>query len=431
MNDGRTRKMTAPGEPAARPNERPRTQVLPEAAHAQPAKQTQLEPGLAREGAAAARARESAPAPEGQARDGGPALARDGSPEGQAREGAAVQAREGVPAAQAREGVPAAQTRDGAPEGRAPGLAPPRGDASRDATRPYPLPTARLRVQKTYKLFVGGQFVRSESGRYTALADEGGETMGATENVPRASRKDARDAVRAALAAQPGWAGRTAFNRAQIVYRLAEVVESRMGELTWELARASGTSPEFARREVGLAIDHVVSAAGWCDKFQSLLGAENPAAGPFLNVSFAEPMGVVAVVAPALPSLLGLVDALLPPLVAGNASVVLVSERDPRTALTFGECLATSDLPGGVVNLLSGQVAEVAPHLAKHQEVNALSLWTDDDDLARSLEEAAAGSVKRVRRFLPRPAVLESPPPGLFDIEAFCETKTVWHPAGR
>ncbi|HEU4536807.1 MAG TPA: aldehyde dehydrogenase family protein [Polyangiaceae bacterium] len=296
--------------------------------------------------------------------------------------------------------------------------------AARHSTPPAP----RLRVQKTYKLFVGGQFIRSESGRYTALADQGGESPGATENVPRASRKDARDAVRVALGAQPGWAARTAFNRAQIVYRLAEVMEGRMGELTWELARASASPPDVARREVALAIDHVVSAAGWCDKFQPLLGAENPAAGPFLNVSFAEPMGVVAVVAPPFPSLLGLVDALLPPLVAGNASVVLVSERDPRTALTFGECLATSDLPGGVVNLLAGDVAEVAPHLAKHQDVHAFSLWTEDDDLARALEEAAAGSVKRVRRYLPRPADAARPL-GLFDVEAFCETKTVWHPA--
>ena len=316
----------------------------------------------------------------------------------------------------------------GGPEGAAV-RHPQRSDANPGATRPYPAPTARLRVQKTYKLFVGGQFVRSESGRYTALADEGGEAAGATENIPRASRKDARDAVRVALGAQPGWAARTAFNRAQIVYRLAEVMEGRTGELTWELARATGVSPEIARREVGLAIDHVVSAAGWCDKFQTLLGGENPAAGPFLNVSFAEPMGVVAVVAPPLPSLLGLVDAIVAPLVAGNASVVLVSERDPRTALTFGECLATCDLPGGVVNLLSAPVAEVAPHLAKHQEVDALSLWTDDDALARPLEEAAAGSVKRVRRFLPRLAEVAAPA-SLFDIEAFCETKTVWHPAG-
>jgi Aldehyde dehydrogenase family len=297
------------------------------------------------------------------------------------------------------------------------------------AARPLPPSASRLRVQKTYKLFVGGQFIRSESGRYTALADQGGEAPGATENVPRASRKDARDAVRVALGAQPGWAARTAYNRAQIIYRLAEIMEGRMGELTWELARASACPPDVARREVALAIDHVVSAAGWCDKFPSLLGAENPAAGPFLNVSFAEPMGVVAIVAPPLPSLLGLVDAFLPPLVAGNASVVLVSERDPRTALTFGECLATSDLPAGVINLLAGDVAEVAPHLAKHQDVQAFSLCTDDDELARSLEEAAAGSVKRVRRSVPRPAA-EARPLGLFDVEAFCETKTVWHPAG-
>jgi Aldehyde dehydrogenase family len=401
-DNGKTRELPAHLEARAsapeRP-ERPRTEIMPDPHHPAPRRgDTQLEAGFAREGSAPPgspaerHAPPSAPAEHaaGPARD---ALAREGSSD-------------------------------------RPATAPLRGDAPRDLTRPYPLPTARLRVQKTYKLFVGGQFIRSESGRYTALADEGGEAQGSSENVPRASRKDARDAVRIALGAQPGWASRTAFNRAQIVYRLAEVMEGRMGELTWELARASGTSPELARREVGLAIDHVVSAAGWCDKFQSMLGAENPAAGPFLNISFVEPMGVVAVVAPALPSLVGLVDAILPPLVAGNASVVLVSERDPRTALTFGECLATSDLPAGVVNLLAGQVSEVASHLAKHQEVNALSLWTDDDALARSLEEVASGSVKRVRRFVPRPAFFDAPTMGLFDIEAFCETKTVWHPAG-
>jgi aldehyde dehydrogenase family protein len=362
--------------------------------------------------------------PDARAEGPTPESARHAHPEGPPESG-----RHAPPSAPKRGGTQILETpfaRGDAPpsEGGA-HRAPQRGDV----TRPHPAPTARLRVQKTYKLFVGGQFVRSESGRYTPLTDEGGEATGSTENVPRASRKDARDAVRTALAAQPGWAARTAFNRAQIVYRLAEVMEGRMGELTWELARASGVSPDLARREVGLAVDHVVAAAGWCDKFQSLLGGENPAAGPFLNVSFAEPMGVVAVVAPALPSLLGLVDAILAPLVAGNASVVLVSERDPRTALTFGECLATSDLPAGVVNLLSGSVAEVAPHLAKHQDVHALSFWTDDDALARSLEEAAAGSVKRVRRHLPRP-ITEPASLGLFDIEAFCETKTVWHPAG-
>ncbi len=392
---------------------------------------------------AAPDARGSAPAPDARGSALAPDPARSGAhPSASGREGAPPATppearRESAPpdaappAREPRRGdtqLEPGLAREGAPVERAPGTVPFRADPARDAaTRPYPLPTARLRVQKTYKLFVGGQFIRSESGRYTALADLGGEAPGATENIPRASRKDARDAVRVALGAQPGWAARTAFNRAQIVYRLAEVMEGRMGELTWELARASNVPPDVARREVAVAIDRVVSAAGWCDKFQSLLGGENPAAGPFLNISFAEPMGVVAVVAPPLPSLLGLVDAILPPLVAGNACVVLVSERDPRTALTFGECLATSDLPGGVVNLLSAAPSEVAPHLAKHQDVHAFSLWTDDDALARTLEEAAAGSVKRVRRYLPRP---DGSPLGLFDIEAFCETKTVWHPAG-
>lgn len=289
----------------------------------------------------------------------------------------------------------------------------------------------RLRVQKTYKMYVGGQFIRSESGRYTPVRDVAGDSEGGVENVARASRKDARDAVRTAHAAWTSWSGKTAYNRGQIVYRLAEVMEGRAGELADEIRRSLGVSAEAAASEVEQAIDRVVAFAGWADKFQSLLCSSNPVAGPHFNFTVPESMGVVAVVAPRRPSLLGLVSAVLPVVVAGNACLVLASEDDPRTAITWTECLATSDWPAGVINVLTGPVAEVAPHLARHQEVAALALWTDDDALARSLEDLAAGTVKRTRRHAPasldfRDARLES----LATIERFLELKTVWHPAG-
>jgi|GEM_PF-85916 len=289
----------------------------------------------------------------------------------------------------------------------------------------------RLRVQKTYKMFVGGQFVRSESGRYFQVSDVAGPGQGGVENIARASRKDGRDAVKIAHGAWAGWAGKTAYNRGQILYRLAEVMEARSQELADELYRSLALSPEQARAEVEDSIDRVVSFAGWSDKFSSLLCSSNPVAGPHFNFTVPEPMGVVAVVAPRRPSLLGLVSAVLPIVVSGNTCVVLVSEDDPRTAITWSECLATSDLPGGVINLLTGQASEVAPHLAKHQEVAALDLWTDDDSLARSLEEFGVATVKRTRRHVPGSTDFSSPAlSGLLAIERFIEQKTVWHPAG-
>jgi acyl-CoA reductase-like NAD-dependent aldehyde dehydrogenase len=288
---------------------------------------------------------------------------------------------------------------------------------------------ARLRVQKAHKMYVGGQFIRSESGRYTQVSDVAGEGEGQVENVARASRKDGRDAVRTAHAAWAGWAGKTAYNRGQIVYRLAEVMEARSRELTDELHRSVGLDLGAARSEVEQAIDRVVSFAGWSDKFQSLLASSNPVAGPHFNFTVPESMGVVAIVAPRRPSLLGLVSAVLPVVVAGNSCVVLASEDDPRTAVSWCECVATSDWPAGVINVLTGPAAEVAPHLARHQEVAALDLWTDDDALARSLEDLAAGTVKRTRR---RSAVdfTDARLEGLGAIERFLELKTVWHPAG-
>jgi len=283
-------------------------------------------------------------------------------------------------------------------------------------------PVARLSVRKTWKLYVNGAFVRSESGRYLVTAD-------GVDNYPWSSRKDGRDAVTAAQGAQRGWAGKTAYNRGQILYRLGEVMEGRRAELSESLSRG-GTAD--ADREVDAAIDRVVSYAGWSDKYQSLFASSNPVSGPHFGFSIPDAMGVVAVAAPDRPSLLGLVGSVCPIIVSGNTAVVLVSEPDPLTALLWAECLATSDLPNGVVNLLSGKRAEVLPHLAKHMGVRALDLWSLPEDVATQIETLAADNVKRVSR-------REWDAEGWFDesrgvspgnIERFVETKTVWHPMG-
>jgi acyl-CoA reductase-like NAD-dependent aldehyde dehydrogenase len=261
--------------------------------------------------------------------------------------------------------------------------------------------SARLPVRKTYKLFIGGAFPRSESGRtYDA---EG-------QNVARASRKDARDAVRAARAALPKWAGMTAYNRGQVLYRLAEMIESRSAEFA-ELSTG--------QEEVERSIDRIVWYAGWADKLAQVLGASNPVAGPYFNFTLPEPTGVVAVVAPDEPPLLGLVSRVAPVLTGGNAAVVVASEAHPFAAIELAEAIATSDVPGGVVNLLTGYRSELAPWLAAHVDVNALDLPDTDADL----ERAAADSVKRVHRAA---ADVQSP----WEIAAFLELKTVWHPIG-
>ncbi|XXU92080.1 aldehyde dehydrogenase family protein [Sorangium sp. So ce1153] len=288
---------------------------------------------------------------------------------------------------------------------------------------------ARVGVRKAYKMFVGGAFVRSESGRYTQVRDQGG--AGAVENIPRASRKDGRDAVLAAAGALGGWSSRSAFNRGQILYRLAEMLEARRAELAASLERG-GLDAVAAEREVLSSIDRAVAYAGWADKYQSLFASLNPVAGPHFTFTVPEPMGVVVIAAPPRPALLGLASSLLPVITAGNTCVVLASEADPRTALIFSEALATSDLPGGVVNILTGQLAEVLPHLAAHMEVAALDLHGVDASLARRLEEAAAATVKRVRaRSLDEAAWFDdraATSPRW--IERFVEMKTIWHPAG-
>ncbi|REE96326.1 aldehyde dehydrogenase family protein [Thermomonospora umbrina] len=280
----------------------------------------------------------------------------------------------------------------------------------------------RLAVRKTYKLFIGGAFPRSESGRSYVVNDAKGDFLA---NASLASRKDARDAVVAARKAFGGWSGRTAYNRGQILYRVAEMLEGRRAQFVDEL-RAQGLAKGAASAEVDAAVDRWVWYAGWADKLGAVAGSANPVAGPFFNFSTPEPTGVVAVVAPDSP-LLGLVSVLAPVIVSGNTCVVVASEPAPLPSITLAEVLATSDLPGGVVNVLTGRRAELTPWLAAHMDVNALDLAGVPDDLVKPLEEAAAGNLKRVLR--PGPAAWDADP-GTARMSAFLETKTVWHPVG-
>jgi acyl-CoA reductase-like NAD-dependent aldehyde dehydrogenase len=284
---------------------------------------------------------------------------------------------------------------------------------------------SRLEVRKTYKLYIGGAFPRSESGRSYQVTDLKGRFLA---NAALGSRKDARDAVVAARKAQPGWAGATAYNRGQVLYRVAEVMEGRRAQFVEEVSRAEGHTSRRAESVVEAAIDRWVWYAGWADKIAQTLGGTNPVAGPYFNFSIPEPTGVVAVVAPQESSLLGLVSVLAPVIVSGNTAVVLASELRPLAAISLSEVLATSDLPGGVINLLTGHVAEVTPWLAAHMDVNAIDLaGVDDRALRTELEIAAADNVKRVRR----PDTDDwTADPGLGRIRSFLETKTVWHPIG-
>ncbi|GGR15929.1 aldehyde dehydrogenase family protein [Streptomyces netropsis] len=282
----------------------------------------------------------------------------------------------------------------------------------------------RLSVFKTYKLFVGGKFPRSESGRVYEVTDSKGKWLA---NAPLSSRKDARDAVVAARKATGGWAGATAYNRGQILYRVAEMLEGRRDQFVAEVADAEGLSKSKAAAQVDAAIDRWVWYAGWTDKIAQVVGGANPVAGPFFNLSTPEPTGVVAVVAPQESSFLGLVSVIAPVIAVGNTVVVIASEKAPLPALSLGEVLATSDVPGGVVNILSGKAAEISPSLAAHQDVNAIDLAGADAELSKALQIAAADNLKRVLR--PQ-AVDWSADPGTDRMTAFLETKTVWHPTG-
>jgi acyl-CoA reductase-like NAD-dependent aldehyde dehydrogenase len=309
--------------------------------------------------------------------------------------------------------------------------------AARTSTRSGPgrgseLP--RLDVRKTYKLYIGGAFPRSESGRSYAVAAADGAPLA---NAPRASRKDLRDAVRAARKAFPDWADRTAMNRGQILYRVAELMEGRREQFADEVGRAEGLRARVARDAVDHAIDRWVWYAGWADKITQVLGTVNPVGAPYFNFTIPEPSGVVGVVAPEASSLLGLVSRLAPVVVTGNTAVVVTSETRPLPAVTLSEVLATSDVPGGVINILTGWKSELVPVLAAHEDVDGLDVWGVPPELRTGIEEAAAESVKRLAR--PKHTVVDR----RFDwandrlaqrpewIAAFLEMKTVWHPIGR
>ncbi|MFE0374455.1 aldehyde dehydrogenase family protein [Streptomyces inhibens] len=282
----------------------------------------------------------------------------------------------------------------------------------------------RLSVFKTYKLYVGGKFPRSESGRVYEVTDSKGTWLA---NAPLASRKDARDAVVAARKAFGGWSGATAYNRGQILYRIAEMLEGRRDQFIAEVADAEGRSKSKATAQVDAAIDRWVWYAGWSDKVAQIAGGANPVAGPYFNLSSPEPTGVVAVLAPQESSFLGLVSVIAPAIVTGNTVIAVASEDSPLPALSLAEVLATSDLPGGVVNILSGRTAELAAPLAAHQDVNAIDLAGADAGSAKDLETAAADNLKRVLR----PATTDwTADPGTDRLLAFLETKTVWHPMG-
>jgi acyl-CoA reductase-like NAD-dependent aldehyde dehydrogenase len=289
--------------------------------------------------------------------------------------------------------------------------------------------STRLDVKKTYKLYVGGRFPRSESGRSYEVTDGKGRFLA---NAARASRKDVRDAVLAARAAQPGWAGATAYNRGQVLYRVAEVLEGRRAQFVDEVASAEGLTAKKADAIVDATVDRWVWYAGWTDKYAQVDGGANPVAGPYFDLSVPEPTGVVAAVAPQTSSLLGLVAVVAPIVASGNTVVVVASQERPLPAISLGEVLATSDVPGGVVNVLTGQVDELAPVLAGHLDVNALDLTGCAGRDTTDLEVLAAENVKRVLR-APRtePDWTPVPTSGPRRILAFCETKTVWHPKGR
>ncbi|SDN83770.1 aldehyde dehydrogenase family protein [Lentzea jiangxiensis] len=283
----------------------------------------------------------------------------------------------------------------------------------------------RLTVAKTYKLYIGGKFPRSESGRSYPVADAKGTFLA---NAAQGSRKDARDAVAAARKAFDAWSGATAYNRGQVLYRVAEVLEGRREQFISEVATSEGVPAKKAQSLVDTAIDRWVWYAGWTDKIAAVLGSSNPVAGPYFSFSTPEPTGVVAVLAPQQSSLLGLVSVIAPVIASGNTCVVITSQDRPLPAITLSEVLATSDVPGGVVNIITGRTAEIAPWLASHADVNALDLTGAPDSLRADLERAAAGTVKRVLRTKPNEDFTATP--DMSRLRAYLETKTVWHPMG-
>jgi acyl-CoA reductase-like NAD-dependent aldehyde dehydrogenase len=282
-----------------------------------------------------------------------------------------------------------------------------------------------LAVAKTYKLFIGGAFPRSESGRTYQARDRKGNFMA---NAALASRKDLRDAVVAARKGYTAWSTATAYNRGQVIYRIAEMLESRRSEFAELITISTGASREDATAEVEAAIDRLVHYAGWTDKLAAVMGSANPVSSPYFSYSAPEPMGVVGVLAPPGSPLLGLISVITPVITGGNACVLIAAEEDPCVAITFAEVTATSDVPAGVINILTGRTSELAPHLAAHADVNALDLTGSDLEIRASLEEAAAETVKRV--YIPKGEPNFAAPPGTARLRAFLEMKTVWHPTG-
>ena len=288
--------------------------------------------------------------------------------------------------------------------------------------------STRLDVKKTYKLFIGGKFPRSESGRYLPAKSPAG---GQLDNFAHASRKDFRDAVVAARAAVDGWSKATAYNRGQILYRAAEMLQNRATELVNEIARSTGVSAAKAKREVTLAIDRLVHFAGWTDKYSQVFSSVNPVATSHFNFTTPEPTGVVVVLAPDEPSLLALVSLVAPVILSGNAAIVISSEIFPLPAATFAEILATSDLPGGVVNILTGKRGELVPHIAGHMDVNAIVDGAGVPDISVKLQAGTAINLKRYTKHSPAPAdwftaKVEDP----YWILDTVEFKTAWHPIG-
>jgi acyl-CoA reductase-like NAD-dependent aldehyde dehydrogenase len=291
-----------------------------------------------------------------------------------------------------------------------------------------PTTETRIRIQKTYKLFIGGKFVRGENGRVLPARTLQGATLA---NYCRASRKDFRDAVLAARKAQPAWAKASAYLRGQILYRAAEMLEMRKSELEMEIARSQGATAATSSSEVTQTIDRLVHYAGWTDKFTQIFGSVNPVASSHFNFTMPEPTGVVVVVCPDDPPLLALVSLVLPVIVSGNSVIVLPSQTKPLPALTFSEIISTSDLPGGVVNILAGDRAELAPHVARHMDVNAIVDASGDEEISRELQRGGGFNVKRyVSRELTPAAYRTSAAEDPYWILDTVEMKTAWHPIG-
>jgi len=287
----------------------------------------------------------------------------------------------------------------------------------------------RIPVTKTCKLFINGAFPRSESGRSLPISNADGQVIA---QIAHASRKDLRDATEHAVAGQLKWAAATAYNRGQVMYRIAEMMEARSSELVEAIRTVDGSTATTAKREVESSIDRVVCFAGWTDKILQVLGNQNSVAGPYYNFTVPEPTGVVVVIAPDAPSLLALVTLVCAPVCAGNAVIAIASDRNPLPAVALGEILATSDVPAGVINILTGQRAELIAHVSTHREINAISAAVDSPDEAKALQLGVAENLKRVRLISePKPDWTDDDQfAGPWSIEPFVEMKTIWHPCG-